>query len=128
MKKCTKCGVEKPLSSYHKQKLGKSGLRANCKACSNIYANANWEKYHYKQYGISLAIKQKLLENQGNKCAICKKQLIKKFDICVDHCHKTKIIRGILCRKCNSALGQFGDSIQGLTKAIEYILHNGMKT
>jgi hypothetical protein len=127
MKKCTKCGIQKPLSEFYNQKLGKNGKRANCKKCANLFNNTNWEKYHYKQYGISVAQKQQMIQNQNNKCALCKKELKTKYNTCVDHCHTTGKIRGILCRACNSALGQFNDSIQGLTKAIEYLSHHEIK-
>lgn len=37
MKTCTKCNETKPVSEYYKSKLGKGGLRANCKSCSNEF-------------------------------------------------------------------------------------------
>jgi len=40
---------------------------------------------------------QKMLNEQGRKCAICKEQK----RLCVDHCHKTGKIRGLLCFGCN---------------------------
>ena len=42
-KECTKCGEVKPFSEYHKNKVLKSGLRSECKACKNIYYKANKE-------------------------------------------------------------------------------------
>lgn len=45
---CTKCGVEKPVSEYHKHSIQKSGLSPSCKACKKInsdaYRAANPEK------------------------------------------------------------------------------------
>ena len=32
-RKCTKCGVEKPLTEFHKQARGLYGVRSQCKAC-----------------------------------------------------------------------------------------------
>lgn len=43
MKTCTKCGVEKPLSEYHKDPKGKGGLRAYCKIC-NVAMVSEWQK------------------------------------------------------------------------------------
>ena len=127
MKKCSKCCIEKPLSEFYNQKLGKNGKRADCKKCANLFSNTNWEKYHYKKYGISLTQKQQMIKNQNNSCALCKKQFTNKYNTCVDHCHKTGKIRGVLCRACNSALGQLGDSIQSLTLAIKYLSHGETK-
>ena len=54
MKKCTKCGIEKELTEFHKHKKQKDGLRPRCKTCrkeeyqddrENILAQ---RKEHYK--------------------------------------------------------------------------------
>jgi hypothetical protein len=47
-KVCTKCGEEKPLNEYSKQRNGKFGLTARCKKCDKDYRGAN--KEHYKEY------------------------------------------------------------------------------
>ena len=39
----------------------------------------------------------------------------------IDHNHKTGVIRGVLCRNCNSALGLFQDDTEILEKAIRYL-------
>ena len=48
MKKCTKCGIEKPLSEFHKHKNTKDGHRYDCKACrkhqQTLYYQQNKEK------------------------------------------------------------------------------------
>lgn len=47
-KACSKCGIEKPLTEYSKEKTGKDGLRADCKECKNArtkkYKEENKEK------------------------------------------------------------------------------------
>jgi DNA-directed RNA polymerase subunit RPC12/RpoP len=61
-----------------------------------------------------------LLSAQNNKCAICSKELqlfTGSSGGFVDHCHKTKKIRGILCNKCNTNIGwleQLSVSIEDL--------------
>lgn len=37
IKICTKCGKEKPLSEFNKQKTGKNGYRADCRECQKVY-------------------------------------------------------------------------------------------
>lgn len=54
-------------------------------------------------------------------CSICNST----HNLHVDHCHKTNKYRGILCQKCNRALGFFQDSRELLLKAIEYIDKEG---
>jgi len=44
MKKCTKCGIEKPLTEFHKDKNKKDGHRSHCKSCIKKYYAENKEK------------------------------------------------------------------------------------
>jgi len=44
-----------------------------------------------------------------------------KAKLAIDHDHLTGLIRGLLCPKCNQALGLFDDNIGNLQKAIEYL-------
>jgi hypothetical protein len=75
-----------------------------------------------KTYGISLDEVKLILKYQNNECKICHKTLeIMSRDCCVDHDHKTGIIRGILCRNCNYGLGNFQDKIELLYLAIDYL-------
>lgn len=43
----------------------------------------------------------------------------------IDHCHTNGHVRGLLCQKCNSALGLLQDDINILTNAINYLKKNG---
>lgn len=53
-------------------------------------------------------IRAELLEKQGWRCAICGKDMLQApaSDACVDHCHTTGFIRGVLCRNCNRGEGK----------------------
>lgn len=37
MKACTKCNIEKPLSDYHRYKLGRDGRKSQCKTCTSAH-------------------------------------------------------------------------------------------
>lgn len=76
-----------------------------------------------EKYNMELAEFQRMLEAQGGKCAICGYQdrTNRNFFPLVDHCHKTEVVRGILCMNCNQGLGKFGDDPELLTKAVEYL-------
>lgn len=39
----------------------------------------------------------------------------------IDHNHQTGKIRGVLCDRCNVAIGSLGDNVAGLNRAIEYL-------
>lgn len=133
MKQCTKCGVQKPLSEFYKQKATISGLAYKCKLCSNT-AVTNWkarnpekQKIHQKRkdlkykYNISLEQFNGMLISQNNSCAICFIKFKDKKSTHVDHCHKTGTIRSLLCAKCNVLLGMAKDSIAVLKSAQEYL-------
>ena len=69
------------------------------------------------KYGLSPKEYYALVARQGGACAICRK--IKP--LCVDHCHLTGKVRGLLCRTCNSALGFWGDSPAVVRRALKYL-------
>lgn len=75
-----------------------------------------------KNYGLTLSDYDKMLSDQQGRCAICETTSpggLGRFN--VDHCHKTHKIRGLLCQRCNLAIGQFEDSCDLLVNAIKYL-------
>lgn len=54
------------------------------------------------KYGITSADYEKMLLRQGGVCAICRKKFINNLH--VDHNHKTGLVRGLLCLRCNGKL------------------------
>jgi Recombination endonuclease VII len=71
-----------------------------------------------RRYGLSLADYRALEKRQGHACAICRKMT---RDLCIDHCHVTGRVRGLLCRSCNSALGLYADDPRRLRAALAYL-------
>lgn len=119
MKTCTKCGEHKLNSEF-------SGRKVECKSCQREYANKNYRerpKGYWKNtnllrnYGITLEQYEQMLDDQGGHCLVCDKTT----DLCVDHCHTTNKVRGILCRHHNSALGLVNENIDVMKKLIKYI-------
>ena len=75
-----------------------------------------------KKYGITKEQYDNLLQQQGNGCAICgRKEEPDGRKLSIDHDHNTGEVRGILCNNCNNGLGSFGDAIEGMHKAIDYL-------
>ena len=89
------------------------------------------KREHYKRkYGIALDELRRLWLDQGKECRICCKVLpdptegrVKHREgaFHLDHCHDTGVIRGLLCNRCNMALGLFDDSPGRLEAAIRYL-------
>ncbi len=85
------------------------------------YDKINQPKKTAQRYGLTLEQYQLMLLEANGKCKICNKEA----DLQVDHDHKTGKVRSMLCSACNVGLGRFGDKIELLSKAIEYLtLHS----
>jgi hypothetical protein len=85
--------------------------------------NRNWKLRNV--YGITPERFDEMYFEQGGKCAICSKELHLNEDgyneLHVDHDHATQYVRGLLCSRCNLAIGQFEDSITFLQRAVLYL-------
>lgn len=93
--------------------------------------NAAWRKANpdvvrknnLKLIGFTPALFNEALVMQGHRCPICEvdfKTLPTKH-VHGDHCHDTRMPRGILCHGCNTGLGALGDDIERLRRAIAYL-------
>lgn len=87
------------------------------------YKGTNLKRYWPGLSGLeSLEEYNKLLKSQNNKCSIClKDQSELTYALCVDHCHFTNRVRGLLCDKCNQAIGLLGDNHLTLLRAADYL-------
>jgi hypothetical protein len=98
-----------------------------------IYYKEWWAKHGrdqnlQKRYGIGVEDYQTMYEKQEGKCAICNKHSTSVFtkgavgfELCVDHCHNTGKVRGILCQSCNVTLGKVEEKEEILLALIEYL-------
>ncbi len=62
-----------------------------------------------KKYGLTFADYTALLAHQKGGCAICGRKRLDATGrrLAIDHCHRTSVVRGLLCSRCNRALGWF---------------------
>lgn len=119
-RKCSIC--KKWLDINHFYLLNKNNIslkqsKSTCKECT--------KSYKYNKYRITDIEYRKMYNSQKGVCKICgnnnntKQGRTKR--LCVDHCHKTNTVRGLLCDNCNTGLGKFKDSIELLEKSIKYL-------
>jgi len=76
------------------------------------------------QYNLTLEAVDKMLAEQNGGCAICRTDRPcgqRAATWSVDHDHATGAVRGLLCTRCNRALGMFGDSAERLRAAAAYL-------
>lgn len=75
-----------------------------------------------KAYGITPDEYEYMLDLQEFKCAICGTvEPGGKGMFAVDHNHDTGDVRGLLCNRCNSGIGQLLEDIDLLQAAINYL-------
>lgn len=81
-----------------------------------------------KRYNLTLEQYDEMLAAQGGVCAVCKQAETSRDGItgslrrlAVDHCHRTGVVRGLLCWRCNSVLGRVYDSRPLLLALFAYL-------
>lgn len=103
--------------------LSKEGNRERAAASKKRWGNKNKEKlrdmYYRGRYNVSLDDYNKLYKKQKGKCWICNKF---QKTLYVDHNHKTKIVRALLCNNCNFMIGHSHENIAILKMAIIYLI------
>lgn len=116
MKKCSKCKLELPRSSFSPSSGGKY-LRPECRSCARILSKERQqlrEKYGYPPEGYSCPIclkNEEQLKGTGGNASVW----------VVDHNHITNTFRGHICHNCNRGIGVFEDNIDRLSNAISYL-------
>jgi hypothetical protein len=118
---CPYCNHVGPDEEFTTPKRRKNGdiYYGQCKTCHREGARAS----RYKLlYNITVEEYERILAFQDGKCAICQKSAeAGKHKLAVDHCHISGLIRGLLCWRCNKALGCFEDDQWRMFMAFLYI-------
>lgn len=141
MKICIDCGLEKDESQFNPNKSRWTGVvyyRKMCKLCYNKRQSAYKKEWlakmdPIKKQRMNIRKAAQLLklnpdivlahfDSHSGRCDICNKaETMKNGRLHIDHCHESGKFRGLLCGKCNTALGLFGDDPKLLTLAIKYL-------
>lgn len=126
MIKCNDCQLEKPLDQYP-SRMNKSKIvyAIRCFPCDELRRNKikNNKRLNRRASEYGLTTKQLVELETYKECTIC--GVSAKLDI--DHCHRSNVIRGMLCHSCNIGLGWLEKMIDKniLIKSIEYIENCG---
>jgi hypothetical protein len=124
---CPKCG-ETDIKKFYVDSLGRRTNKV-CRECHKIGCKERWHKRSetdrqasraYK-YGITPDEFLEMLEKQEGKCKICGNKPTTQRGLHVDHCHKSGVVRGLLCHGCNTGLGNMKEDPEILLKAIAYL-------
>jgi len=120
--RCKCCGVEfTKIAGGHQRKY----CGDTCKSLVLTSGGARRWRWLWDRYRVTKAQFESMCEAQGNACAICRAGFsgvgLEKTAPQLDHCHSAGSPRGILCRLCNTALGNFKDDPALIQRALEYL-------
>jgi len=82
---------------------------------------ADRASYLMRKYGITPDLYDEMLEAHDGVCAICRQPRPDERTLHVDHDHATGEIRGLLCFRCNNAIGDFREEYELFLKAADYL-------
>ena len=142
---CNSCKLPWPEENFVKSSTSSDGFAPTCKSCRSKYMRKRYErdkdkinakskewqlknperirqtKQRYKlksKYGITEEEYRELIQKQKGLCA---NDNCSNFLTDIDHCHKTGLIRGLLCKSCNLTLGLIKDDVSLLQGLINYL-------
>lgn len=101
LKRETRIDVSRTWSARNKDKVRDAQLKRN--------------------YGITLDDYNSMLAGQRGVCAICHGLNQSGKPLHVDHCHKSGVVRGLLCNSCNRGIGYLADDADRLLNAAKYV-------
>lgn len=146
-RRCSRCKIRKSTFFFRSHKYTCTSCRnADCvrRFNKNMQTDPSFRKAYYtglrakslmRKYGLTVEGFYGLMAIQEGACAICQVTMTLASDggriaadsACVDHDHNTGRVRGILCSKCNLAIGKFADSPSRLRRAADYLERAGSR-
>ena len=145
-KRCRGCQQDLPLDAFARS--SRDGRQSSCRDCKRAYNEINRESirlreaeayqrrkaaagqtpsrrlpaksYLERTYGITDDQFCRMVVDQRGLCAICHLEPSER-GLVVDHDHDTGRVRGLLCDRCNRALGGFRDNPVLVERALDYL-------
>ena len=144
MKTCACCNRELSVEKFSIDRSRKDGLFKYCRECNsqkylevkdakgeyqkayrlrNIERHKKWSRKSRLKltYNITEEQYSSMVEQQNNCCAICESVFTSKLKPQIDHDHDTGIVRGLLCRPCNTGIGLLKEDLKTLQSAKNYL-------
>jgi hypothetical protein len=134
-KKCSSCAEVKPLDLFGIDRRTPTGRRSICRACritqrarrARLFPEQRIREYGAfvkSRYGLTWDAHEALILRAAGYCDSCGNQFTgrDRQSTCIDHCHTTKDVRGLLCGKCNTSAGNLADCPDTIFSLIKYIM------
>lgn len=122
-RRCKQCCNEKSklYRASYPARVAASNKRSRKKNPSSV--NRSLRKARLTRFGLSEQMYSDMLQKQNYVCAVCKNT--DKRALAVDHCHKSGVVRGLLCGACNKAEGLLRSNPEIMRALANYVeLHN----
>lgn len=129
------------LAGREEKKLELERGRSFCRGCQKFFdtpknrksksdscPRCDRDRSYKKSYGVTLEWKEAKMAEQGGLCGACHRPIDngrKYTSACVDHCHRTGRIRGIICNRCNIAMGICEDDPAIVGMLLQYLAKHG---
>lgn len=146
---CSTCKVSKPVSEFYADRRAKSGVSGRCKTCDKEAGyrslklhprqrdRKGMKRPYWRNHGLTDMQYHGMLTDQSHRCAVCDTPIAhevgdkyqKSTTPHIDHDHGCcpgkwscgKCVRGLLCQKCNIALGCVNDNSKILERMVRYL-------
>jgi hypothetical protein len=141
LKSCRDCREAKPLEAFPLQKGGRHGRHPLCKLCRAAQERRRYARdrdrilelertdprkielrrwsQRRRRSGLGRDDYAVLVWAQSGRCPVC--LAWHGTDLRVDHDHTTGRVRGLLCDRCNMAIGHIGDDPIALRAAARFL-------
>jgi hypothetical protein len=117
--RCSTCREVRPATEFYADPKAANGLQSACKACCRA-------RQVSRTTGLDRLAYIELLDKVGHACQVCgaapdSSRNNRNQYLSVDHCHATGRVRGLLCARCNHALGLLNDDPAIIRKLATYL-------
>jgi hypothetical protein len=122
----TVCQADPCRKALKAERWAKTSSRPSFKAWRSEYAAGYVESGRARlaqlrsRYGLSQADLTTIIDAAAGRCQCCGRPS-EDGPLHLDHCHETGIVRGMLCRQCNTGLGQIGDNEEAAARLLSYL-------
>ena len=111
-KTCPMCHQSLPAAGFSSHKSSWDGLRTYCRGCDKVVRRSG-------KYGLPRGRVADMLTQ--SECEACGNVFKSDADKHIDHRHSDGAVRGILCQRCNTTIGQCGENERILLRLCEYL-------
>ena len=108
---CKQCNRERSKGYYEKNK-------DKCKANHRLWVQRNQERVRLHKIKAAYGLSVEEYEAMPKSCEVCGATR----GLCVDHSHRTGVVRGTLCGNCNKGIGFLADNPTLLWRAGDYLM------